>query len=39
MKRGIFSVNHASNSIPIQARMPKEKQATLDFLDATLMKI
>lgn len=36
LSRGIFSVNHASNPIPIQARMPKEKQATLEFLESTI---
>ncbi|MGL1903760.1 MAG: radical SAM protein [Fibrobacterales bacterium] len=38
MSKGIFSVNHASNKIPIQARMPREKEATLVFLDSIVTK-
>ena len=36
LKSGIFSVNHASNAIPIQARFPREKEAVLNFLDQVL---
>lgn len=39
LSRGIFSVNHASNPIPIQARMPKEKKATLEFLESTIQRL
>jgi radical SAM superfamily enzyme YgiQ (UPF0313 family) len=39
LTRGIFSVNHASNPIPIQARMPKEKQSTLEFLESTISQL
>ncbi|MGL1934427.1 MAG: radical SAM protein [Fibrobacterales bacterium] len=39
MSKGVFSVNHASNKIPIQARMPREKGGTLAFLDKTITMI
>jgi hypothetical protein len=32
----MFHANHASNYLPIRARMPKEKQKTLDLIDAAL---
>ncbi len=34
--QGMFHANHASNYLPIRARMPKEKQKTLDLIDAAL---
>ena len=34
--QGLFHANHASNYLPIRARMPKEKQKTLDLIDAAL---
>ncbi|MFO7642792.1 MAG: radical SAM protein [Desulfosarcina sp.] len=34
--QGLFHANHASNYLPIRARMPKEKQATLALIDAAL---
>ena len=33
---GLFHANHASNYLPIKARLPKEKEATLRLLDAAL---
>ncbi len=33
---GLFHANHASNYLPIRARMPKDKQATLDLIDSAL---
>jgi hypothetical protein len=36
MSRGLFHANHASNYLPIRARMPAEKQATLDLIDQAL---
>jgi radical SAM superfamily enzyme YgiQ (UPF0313 family) len=35
---GLFFSNHASNYLPIKARMPKEKQATLRLIDEVLAK-
>lgn len=34
--RGLFHANHASNYLPIRARMPKDKAATLALIDAAL---
>jgi radical SAM superfamily enzyme YgiQ (UPF0313 family) len=34
--KGMFHANHASNYLPIRARMPKEKTQTLDLIDAAL---
>jgi radical SAM superfamily enzyme YgiQ (UPF0313 family) len=34
--QGLFHANHASNYLPIQARMPKDKAATLDLIDRAL---
>jgi hypothetical protein len=32
----MFHANHASNYLPIRARMPKEKAQTLALIDAAL---
>jgi radical SAM superfamily enzyme YgiQ (UPF0313 family) len=36
MTRGLFHANHASNYLPIRARMPAEKEATLSLIDQAL---
>jgi len=36
LSRGLFHANHASNYLPIRARMPAEKQATLALIDQAL---
>ncbi len=36
MTRGLFHANHASNYLPIRARMPKDKDRTLALLDQAL---
>lgn len=36
LTRGLFHANHASNYLPIRARMPAEKQATLALIDQAL---
>jgi len=36
MKRGLFMANHASNYLPIKARMPKDKEKILALIDAAL---
>jgi radical SAM superfamily enzyme YgiQ (UPF0313 family) len=36
MSMGQFHANHASNYLPIKARMPKDKEATLQLIDAAL---
>lgn len=33
---GLFHANHASNYLPIKARIPKDKQKTLDLIDEAL---
>jgi radical SAM superfamily enzyme YgiQ (UPF0313 family) len=35
---GLFFSNHASNYLPIKARLPKEKEATLELIDQVLAK-
>lgn len=35
---GLFFSNHASNYLPIKARMPKDKEATLKLIDDVLAK-
>src|SRR4030042_5205799 len=35
---GLFFSNHASNYLPIKARMPKDKEATLKLIDEVLAK-
>ncbi len=36
LSRGLFHANHASNYLPIRARLPKEKASTLQLIDAAL---
>ncbi len=36
MPRGIFYANHASNYLPIRARMPRDREATLELLGRAL---
>ena len=36
LSRGLFFSNHASNYLPVKARMPKGKQQALDLIDAAL---
>lgn len=36
LTRGLFHANHASNYLPIRARFPKEKPATLQLIDEAL---
>jgi hypothetical protein len=33
---GLFHANHASNYLPVRARLPKEKEATLQLIDDAL---
>ena len=36
LTRGLFHANHASNYLPIKARMPKDKETTLNLIDQAL---
>jgi radical SAM superfamily enzyme YgiQ (UPF0313 family) len=36
LDRGLFMANHASNYLPIRARMPKDKEAVIQLLDDAL---
>lgn len=36
LTRGLFFSNHASNYLAVKARLPREKQAALDLIDAAL---
>lgn len=36
LTRGLFHANHASNYLPIKARLPKEKESTLALIDKAL---
>jgi len=36
MTRGYFFSNHASNYLPIKAKLPSGKQKALDLIDAAL---
>jgi len=36
LSRGLFHANHASNYLPIKARLPKDKQAALMLIDQAL---
>lgn len=36
LSRGMFFSNHASNYLPVKARMPKGKQQALDLIDSAL---
>ena len=36
LSQGLFHANHASNYLPVKARMPKDKEATLSLIDDAL---
>jgi radical SAM superfamily enzyme YgiQ (UPF0313 family) len=36
LSKGLFHANHASNYLPIKARLPKDKKKTLDLIDNAL---
>jgi radical SAM superfamily enzyme YgiQ (UPF0313 family) len=36
LSRGLFHANHASNYLPIKARLPKDKEATIHLIDKAL---
>ena len=36
LSSGLFHANHASNYLPIKARLPKDKEATLELIDQAL---
>jgi radical SAM superfamily enzyme YgiQ (UPF0313 family) len=36
LTRGLFHANHASNYLPIRAKLPKEKEPTIRLIDAAL---
>lgn len=36
LSKGLFHANHASNYLPIRARLPKDKAAVLDLIDRAL---
>ena len=36
LSKGLFHANHASNYLPIRARLPKEKETTLQLIDQAL---
>ncbi len=36
LSRGLFHANHASNYLPIKARLPKDKEAVLQLIDQAL---
>jgi radical SAM superfamily enzyme YgiQ (UPF0313 family) len=36
LSRGLFHANHASNYLPIRARLPKDKETTLKLIDLAL---
>ena len=36
LTRGLFHANHASNYLPIKARLPKDKETTLHLIDQAL---
>jgi radical SAM superfamily enzyme YgiQ (UPF0313 family) len=36
LSKGLFHANHASNYLPIKARLPKDKAATLSLIDEAL---
>jgi len=36
LSRGLFHANHASNYLPIRARLPKDKKTTLELIDQAL---
>jgi hypothetical protein len=36
LSRGLFHANHASNYLPIKARLPKDKERTIQKIDQAL---
>jgi radical SAM superfamily enzyme YgiQ (UPF0313 family) len=36
LSKGLFHANHASNYLPIKARLPRDKRKTLDLIDEAL---
>jgi len=36
LSSGLFHANHASNYLPIRAKLPKDKEATLKLIDEAL---
>ncbi|MGB5746162.1 MAG: radical SAM protein [Desulfobacterales bacterium] len=36
LSRGLFHANHASNYLPIKARLPRDKETTLNLIDQAL---
>jgi hypothetical protein len=36
LSRGLFHANHASNYLPIRARLPRDQAATLKLIDEAL---
>jgi len=36
LSKGLFHANHASNYLPIKARLPKDKKATLEIIEQAL---
>jgi radical SAM superfamily enzyme YgiQ (UPF0313 family) len=36
LRQGLFHANHASNYLPIKARLPRDKDAVLDLIDRAL---
>jgi hypothetical protein len=36
LSSGLFHANHASNYLPIKARLPKDKEVTLKLIDQAL---
>jgi hypothetical protein len=36
LSHGLFHANHASNYLPIAARLPKDKTAVLELIDQAL---
>ena len=37
LSRGLFYANHASNYLPIKARLPRDKEATIDLIDQAIV--
>jgi radical SAM superfamily enzyme YgiQ (UPF0313 family) len=36
ISKGLFHANHASNYLPVKARLPKDKEKTIELIDAAL---
>lgn len=36
LSRGLFFANHASNYLPIKARLPRDKEATIELIDKAI---